>query len=312
MKKTLFRVLVLSFFLVFLTSITTTVSANAGPPANIQLTVLHDGVEFEFDFLIEIPTPLSTAAINQARQKIDDAGDAMIYDFYYQETFPDALITFQDSERFVSNALYGSSRYFYHSDFHDDQDTFFLYFTTPLIFKAAIVIDDVIITSPLIEMTQFDFRLEWDIRGLDLTESQEGVGEVTGFVDHPLTQGSTYLHYFARLIFTLMVELSILFLFGFRKKITFIQVGILNFVTQSALTIGTLSLFFLSHQSAFFGVMILFIVGEMIVFLVETIFLVGFVKERGPLRRALFALFANSVSLAGGMVLMLWLFETIH
>lgn len=290
----------------------TTVEANAGPPASIRLTVMHDGIDFDFDFLIPLEGELSNVAITQARNKLDDSEGNMQYDFYYQDTFPEALVTFQDDEGFSSNALYGQSQYFFRNTYpSQNEDVFSLYFTTPLKFKAAIVIDGEVFTSPVIEMTQFDFRLTWDIRGVDFPGASQEVGELSGFVPHPLSQGSTYAHFLIRLVFTLVVELAILYLFGFRRNKTFVQVGILNTITQTLLNLGTLNLFFFSHQSTF-GVLILFIFGEFVVFFVETIYLALFVKEKGLMRRVFFALFANLVTLVGGLFLMIWLFETIH
>ena len=303
----------LSLLVLFLLSHTTPVQANAGPPASIRFTIVHDGIEFDFDFLIPYEIPLSARAIEEARRRVTEATGAMQYDFYYQETFPEVLIDFQDQDMYVSNALYGSSRYFYRDRFEQrNEDVFSLYFTTPLHFKAAIVVDGEVYTSPPIAMTQFDFRITWDIRGVAFTHAQEDIGELSGFVPHPLTQLSTYGDFLIRLVFTLTVELALLWLFGFRKRSTFIRVGILNTLTQSLLNIATLTFFFLSHQSWAMGVMVLFVLGEIMVFLVETIFLALFVKERSLFRRVSFALVANTVTLIGGVFLMMWLFATIH
>lgn len=312
MKYNIIKGFSLVFIALFVLFSSTTVDANAGPPASIRLTVMHDGIDFDFDFLIPIEGTLSNVAINQARNKIEASEGSMQYDFYYQDTFPEALITFQDDEGFISNALYGQSQYFFRDHYPSrNEDVFSLYFTTPLRFKAAIIIDGEVFTSPVIEMTQFDFRLTWDIRGVDFQEAPQEVGELSGFVPHPLSQLSTYAHFLIRLVFTLVVELAVLYLFGFRQRKTFLQVGVLNTITQTLLNLGTLNLFFLSHESTF-GVLILFILGEFVVFFVETIYLALFVKEKGLMRRVSFALFANLVTLIGGLFLMIWLFETIH
>ncbi len=314
MKRTILAALILSFILVVVASFTTTLQANAAPPANIRLTVLHDGIDFDFDFLVPHDGQLTADDIEAAETRLSEAasGEGFYYFYYQDDHFPDALIDYQDSEGFVSNALYGGSQYFYHHRYEENnEDVFILYFTTPLIFKAAVVVDDVVITSPLIEMSQFDFRLTWDIRGVDLSQSAEGVGDVSGFVPHPLTQVSTYLYYLVRVIFTVAVELAILFMFGFRLKKTFFQVGVLNVVTQSVLTIAILSMFFVSHQSTF-GVFVLFVLGELMVYTVETIYLAVFVKEKGLMRRVAYALIANTVSMIGGLYMMGWLLDKIY
>lgn len=305
-------------FLMFLSILllgieTTALEANAGPPANIRLTVLHDGHDFQVEFLIEQP-PLSPSRIEEGRalaQSLSDR-DMWQYDYFYPQ-FPEVLIDFQDADGFVSNTLYGDASYHYHHALQDSgEDRFALFFRVPLEFKISAVFDDnVILTSEFITMTQYDFHITWDLRGVDPTVSMTDAGTVTGLTDNPLLRLNTWLHFFARLIVTLVIELAVLWVFGFRRQKTFVLVTLLNIFTQTALTWGTLFAFYTGRESAFLSALAAFILGELAVFLTEMFYMILVVKERSIFRRLVYSLTANGLSLIAGFILMMFLFSLV-
>lgn len=297
---------------VFLLTSTTPIEANAGPPANIRLRVVHDGQDFQLDFLIPHP-PLTPAEITQGRETALGIGEDFLFDRYFYSSFPDVLIEFQDPEGFVSNTLYGKSSFHYHEALLDrSEDRFTLYFDVPLEFKLALVLEgDIIIVSPFIEMTQYDFVITWDVRGEDLSLSRSDVGVISGLNAHPITYASTWIHFIARVLVTLAVELTVLWAFRFTLKKTVLQVLILNIVTQTTLTWGTIYAFYTGRQQSLISVLAAFILGEVAVFTTEVVFMGLFVREHGFFRRVTFALVANTLSLIVGFVLMMVLFNYV-
>lgn len=287
------------------------VEANAGPPANIQLNVIHDGIDYAIDFLIEPSSPVTSEDHQQALRRITEheLGFDFSLDYFDQDSFPKELVTFISDQGFVSNTLYGSQDYAFliptQSSFNDQ---FVLYFRVPRVFQIALVSEGIVYTSEVITMTQFDFEITWDVRGLDL-ENTDNVGIVTGLDNHPLTRSTTYLQFFFRLLITLTIELIILFLWGFRKTSTWIKVTLLNIITQSLLTLGTLYVFFITPNNGIWNAIFLFILGEIFVFMVEIFFVSFFVEEKSLTSRITFALFANIASLIAGFFLMIALFN---
>lgn len=291
----------------------TPVEANAGPPANIRLTVLHDGHDFQLEFLIKhaVLTPSRIEEGREFAQSLSDR-DTWQYHYFYAE-FPEVLIDFQDADGFVSNTLYGDASYHYHHALRDSGgDRFALFFRVPLEFKiSAVFDDDVIVTSEFITMSQYDFHITWDLRGIDPTVSMTDAGTLSGLTDSPFLRLNTWLHFFARLIVTLAIELAVLWVFGFRRQKTFVLLTLLNIFTQTALTWGTIFAFHTGRDRAFLSALAAFILGEVAVFLTEILYTVIVVKERSIFRRLVYSLTANLLSLMAGFVLMMYLFSFV-
>jgi len=289
----------------------TTVHANAGPPANIRLNVIHEGLDYAIDFLIQPEQPITLADQEAARRRIleHEVGIAFALDYFKQGFFPRELIEFATEDGFVSSTLYGRSDYAYFIPTQVAfEDQYVIYFRVPRVFRIALVTEGDVFTSEVITMTDFDFDITWDVRGLDLQGTSTDVGTITGLNTHPFTRLTTYVHFFIRVVVTLAVELLLLFLLGFRKKITWIQVSILNTITQSALTLGTIYVFSLT-ASGIGNALVLFILGEMLIFTVEAFYLGVFVHENSVVRRVSYSLLANAISLIAGLFLMIALFS---
>ena len=289
----------------------TTVHANAGPPANIRLNVIHEGLDYAIDFLIQPEQPITLADQEAARRRIleHEVGIAFALDYFKQGFFPRELIEFETEDGFVSSTLYGRSDYAYFIPTQVAfEDQYVIYFRVPRVFRIALVTEGDVFTSEVITMTDFDFDITWDVRGLDLQGTSTDVGTITGLNTHPFTRLTTYVHFFIRVVVTLAVELLLLFLLGFRKKITWIQVSILNIITQSALTLGTIYVFSLT-ASGIGNALVLFILGEMLIFTVEAFYLGAFVHEKSVFRRVGYSLLANALSLIAGLFLMIALFS---
>jgi len=104
-----------------------------------------------------------------------------------------------------------------------------------------------------------------------------------------------------RVIFTLLIEGCIFWLFGFRSKKSWMLFLFINLVTQGALNLWLDS--FAITQS--YLIIALFI-GEIPVFIAETAVFSIAAKEHKVLRRIVYTLFANTASLvAGGFLITL-------
>ncbi len=101
-----------------------------------------------------------------------------------------------------------------------------------------------------------------------------------------------------RVLFTLIIESFIFFLFGFREKRSWIIFLVMNLLTQGALNIALNSGSVLAIHSMFK----LFIM-EFWVFVAEIATVLALIREHGKLRRVAFALTANILSLVLGFYL---------
>jgi hypothetical protein len=100
-----------------------------------------------------------------------------------------------------------------------------------------------------------------------------------------------------RLILTLIIEAVVFFLFGYRKKRSWMIFLIINLITQGALYIWLNGLF---TPLANGYIILTLIFGEILVFTVEMSVFLTFIKEHHRLRTALFVIAANLFSLIAG------------
>ncbi len=100
-----------------------------------------------------------------------------------------------------------------------------------------------------------------------------------------------------RIILTLLTEGLVFFLFGFRSRRSWVLFFAVNLLTQGWLNISI-------NSNAFSGYWILsYILMEALIFLVEPIAFALLTKERKGWQRIVYALTANAVSLALGILL---------
>lgn len=102
-----------------------------------------------------------------------------------------------------------------------------------------------------------------------------------------------------RIVLTLVIEGIIFWIFGFKKKNSWVAFLIINLITQGALNIwinGVIP----TQGYIIFGL----IFGEIFIFIAEIIAFSIFVKEHNRLRKVLYVLIANFISLiAGGYII---------
>ncbi|MCK4551650.1 MAG: hypothetical protein KAU02_01940 [Tenericutes bacterium] len=294
-------VIVIFLFALFSVMGVMVVGANSGPPSNVQIQVINNEVDFNFDLLIDNNSLLSQNQIDQALIRIA-SGD---YDYEYNDTaFLIYMASYQDSEGFVSNLLYGNPEFYRTYDYDDDRGYIAtMYLNVPKEFKALLYTDtEVIITSELIIMSQFDFRLTFDLVDVDMSINQNNVGVVSGYIGNPWGNLTTWVNFLLRLILTLGIELGVLYLFGFKKKSTYIFVTLMNVVSQILLNIALIAAFY-NNPSGGYNYIFTFIIGEFVVFTLELVIISIFVKEHRLFKKIEYSLCANTASLVIGLLL---------
>jgi len=294
-------IIILFLFVLFSFLNVMVVKANSGPPSNVQIMVVNNEVNFDFDLLIHKDSLLSQDQIDEALTRIANGDYAYEYS---DDTFLTYMASYQDSEGFVSNLLYGNPNYYFTHDYGDERGFLaMMYLNVPKEFKVLLYTNtEVIITSELIVMSQFDYRLTFDLTGVDMSINQDNVGVVSGYVGNPWGNLTTWFNFLLRLILTLGIELGVLYLFGFRKKSTYIFVTLMNVASQVLLNVVLISVFY-NNPSGGYQYIFTFIIGEFFVFTLELIITSIFVKEYKLFRKITYSLFANTASLVIGLLL---------
>ena len=115
-----------------------------------------------------------------------------------------------------------------------------------------------------------------------------------------LTPGEAPLRSFLlvsmRVILTLILEAAVFFLFGYRRKRSWIIFLVINLLTQGALNIWLSTSTIPAHSY----IIIQLFLGEILVLTAEMVGFLVFIKEHRRLRTAFYVLVANLVSLLAG------------
>ncbi len=285
-KKLLITIIVFLFFI----SNTTAVSADMGPKPALEVTIVGVEEAYYFDLLTYYPDDLD----NHTQEEPWN---------YYQDDFSEELIGYQDPSGFISYSIYDVPSSIDYIGKEDRSEIFSMRYIAPRKFKIVLVMidNDAIIISDYIETNRFESNVTWDLTGVNLTSSSAQVGVLSGDIVGDAFVGSnsyiTAINTLIRVIVTLTVELGLLYLFKYRKKDSFIKVGITNIITQLGLSILTISAY-LTGGPFMFILAIIFL--EFIVLGVEIVTYLLIVKEHTRTRIVIYTAIANFLSLALG------------
>ena len=106
------------------------------------------------------------------------------------------------------------------------------------------------------------------------------------------------------LMLTLLIEGALFFLFGYRKRSSWVVFLIVNIITQGLLYVWLNITFYPLVDSYFAPILFSLIGGEFLVFIFEIIAFLIFIRERPRLQTFLYVIVANLASLiAGGFIL---------
>ncbi len=282
--------------------------ANSGPPSNLDLMVTGVNEEYSLDIFIYQETPLTQNQIDQAETLMDEN---FMYRYYYQDSYPEFLKSFQDKDNYVSNSLYGSVDYFDSWDVGLDQK-YVMFLEVPRVFKIVLINgSDQLIISEVIEMKSYDFDIVWDLSDVAFSdEVTYDAGSILGLGENPFYESSYYVDMVIRLVVSILIEGLIFFAFGFRKKWTYITFAIINVISQVGLTLGTMYSFY-RGDSAYGTIFVLFF-GEFLIFTGEMFFLTLLVREKKWYVRTLVVFLANMLSLVLGLLISFGLMSLIY
>ncbi len=112
------------------------------------------------------------------------------------------------------------------------------------------------------------------------------------------------LGFFVRFLFTLAIEIGLAFAFGYKDKNQFTLIAVINMLTQLALNIALTIVIYKSGSLAFFFA---YVIAEIIIFAMEAVLYAILLNKIGPkhkiIKHVLYAILANGLSLAFGLVL---------
>ncbi len=186
-----------------------------------------------------------------------------------------------------------------------DGDTFTLgYFGAPRTFRLAIVTEsgNIIVTEE-ITRRQFHASMTLDLTGVDTSTDQFDVGV---FEEH-IPYGTMVLDFFIRTALTIGIEILVLFLFLYRLKKSYLLVAGVNLMTQVTLSVFVVLAYYF-WGDAFSALIVLFL-GEALIFLVEAVIYMLYLKEHSKIRALAYALSANLISFITGVAILI---GTVH
>ena len=172
----------------------------------------------------------------------------------------------EESEDFRIFAAYQDPDGFFFAGQHSllENGTYTWSYYPPDVFKIAIYCleDKTLLVSDIYERTAFDscFRVSYDKSGLQVAEE-----------DH---LGRSILSGFLRAAATILIELFLAYLFGYRKKKQVLIIVITNLITQLFLN---LFLVLCDYYGGLLVWLLMFFLGELIVIIIEEIvYMLGF------------------------------------
>ena len=297
------KIIIITIFISLLIFPWIETDANSGPPVNVSVSILNVNDDYDIDLFIPYDHTLTESDILEAQNRATTLSE---YDDYYQETYPSTLVSFQDKDGFVSNTLYGESSYFFRYE-HE----FYLYMSIPRIFKIVLIKNnEFIMISEVIVMEAYDEHFNWDLEGIAFSSDiQYDVGSFQGLNENPFYDRRPYQELVIRIIITIMIELTIFYVMGYRLKQTFIFYGVLNVITQTLLTLGLLYGTYLGN--GLFGNFLLLILGEIIVFGVEMGANGLVIKEKYTAHIVFSTFLSNLASLIFGTVITIQLYRIL-
>lgn len=291
------KIVLIFFLLVLSLGFISSVSADMGPKPTATIKVIGVSEPYYFDILYYIGSS-DAKVLNE-----EEIFNQIDY-YYYLEDYPEVLNGYKDLDDYAPYTLY---RDIPHYISNPSSNTFTLgYYSPPSDFKIVLVMESgEVIVSDIIEKTLFNAEFVYDLTDYDITNEQpvliDGVNVYqTGsdYIREIIPWKNIIVQFVFTVFFTLLIEVGILALMMYKLKTSYKLVLIVNVITQSILHI---SLILGTLFASVFGSIGVFIIGELIVFILEIIIYGRFLKEQSKLRAILYALLANIASLVIGL-----------
>ena len=286
---------ILVFLLLLVSSMKTKeVKADIGPKASLTVTVTGISEPYFLDILQYekyYNSPILEGEVLEERLL-----------GYYLETYPNILNGYLDDEDFNSYLLYSPMGIVKRTSFSNTEQIFVMDYMIPDTYKIVLVTEnDIMIVSETLTKTAFNTVLTFDLTGVDTSINQTGVGIVTGNISFARLTLDTLLRTILRVIYTLIIEIGILYIYLYRKKDSYIKVIKVNLVTQIILSLIVIYTYL---SSGWFNAVIFLFLLEIIVFLVEATIYYHILKEHSKASAIAYAFVANLGSFLIGLLLL--------
>lgn len=261
------------------------VRADFGPKRTLDIEIIGVDEPYHIELLM-VGTLPSAEELDEIKIHLDEEYD----------DFPDMLYTFEFGGYVASNLIlpWGS----WHQN---PRDNYFVYsYNPPSEFKIMLIFDDgTYVISKRMEPTLFNSKITYNLYGIDLTTNQTHVGHISEVF--PLQ--TMILELALRIIGTVIIEILILFLFGYVKKSSYKLIVFVNLVTQITLT----GFMFAAKYFVYpiIGELFVLIFGESMIFIAEAIVYRFYLKEKSKKRAVLYAIVANLIALLASFSVMI-------
>lgn len=284
MKKIILFIM-LFLALLFLPSIKA--NADIGPKSTVTIQILGVDKEFFADLLFEYSLPDENTRNERYEQS---------QNYFNQAEEVPLLLKDYSEDGFVSALLYRAR-----PTVPSSKSLNYLKYTyvPPKTFKIILIFkDNTYITSNTITTKLFNSNVTWDLKDEDLSISKQGAGTLNESIPYK----EMTLDLLVRIVLTVLIEIVILFLFGYRLKKSFIIVLIVNIITQTILTIFMFQMRYFTMP--LFGEVFALVAGEILILIIESITFRKLLKEHSKRRAQIYTFVANFGSIAIGFILM--------
>lgn len=297
MKKRIGTFLICFVFIFMLFPITA--NADIGPKPSVCITFKNMGDEICYGTLLS-----KTAATGPSSAWNGD--EAPIYNYNLDADIWKAFVNYQDSDGcyYLQNAwLCSETKRFYWT--YDPPDSFKILLYYPE--------TDTFLVSGIYESYAFDSYFTVNMAGIDISSAEAQGVILTARKSYDYTWELISL--VIRIVITILIEVGIALIFGFRQKPQLTLIAKVNIVTQVILNV---MLNIINYNYGFLSFLVFYVCLEICVFIVEAI-LYCFLLNRADktaipkwksviykLLVVIYALVANTVSFVGGFLIAIY------
>ena len=268
--------------------LTISASADMGPKASVRISFENIGDDVCYGTLLS-KNP------STGPQSVWDGNENHIYNYDLDIEIWRAFAEYQDSDGFHFLQLAWN--------INETNEIAWTYYP-PDTFKILLYFPekDAFIVSDIYERYAFDTYYTVDMSSFDVNQS-DNVNTVTALKSYEWQNETISL--LARIVLTIIVEMVVAILFGFKEKKPLILLTVANVSTQIFLNVFINIVNFRSGQWAF---MEWFIILEIAIFAIEAIIYSSLInrisqKQRSKVFYVIYSLIANSASFATGLFL---------
>lgn len=297
------KIILLGLMLIFSFNFVSYVKADMGPKPTTEVEILGVDEPYYFDLLKEFDeTDVFELSTDRIESQISN---------YYLDSFPDVLNGYQDEDGFASYTLYNAIPHVITQNV-DNPDRYMCgYYSPPEVFKIVVVLkeSETIYVSEIIEKEYFYSYFTWNLGDLSITETRNSnqyiIDDWNDYIvinNYGDVGSNTFiLAYILQIvicvILTLLIEIFVLYLFGYKEKDTYKKVVYINLITQGFLQL-LIVLGSINYNPA--AILLITIVSEIIIFTFEAWIYRRIFKELYKDTALRYAIVANLASLAVG------------